>query len=459
MFFSDTIAAIATPAGSGSIGVIRISGPEAFNTIKLLSSKKIVDILDHTAVHAILADPKTGEDLDEVIYTAFRAPASYTGEDVVEISCHGSISVLRSVLGCILSNGCRLAEPGEFTRRAYLYGKMDLSQAEAVNDLIRSRTDSSRRSALRQLRGNLSKKLSAIDRRLLALMAAIEASIDFPDDVDEPEIEWIADEIDICISQLSALESTFRGGKILREGASVVICGSVNVGKSSLLNALLRHERAIVTPIPGTTRDLIEEGLEIRGIPLTAIDTAGIRDTDDPVESVGLDMAMSSIGEADLVLLVMDASRMPACGDIEAVIQVEPERCILVINKSDVALEGSIEACRNIVKQHIGAGVQSVVLSAANETGIDILEDQIYNKLTSGLNVENVLVTNIRHHSAIVESTSALERVNEGIENNQPLDLLCIDIAESRRKIGLVTGETIGEDVLDSIFSQFCIGK
>jgi tRNA modification GTPase len=363
------------------------------------------------------------------------------------------------VLNAALACGSRLAQPGEFTKRAYLNGKLDLSQAEAVNDLIRSRTEGSRRSALNQLHGGLSRRLAQVDKHLLGLLAAIEASIDFPDDVDEPDPTWVREQIALCKSELDSLESTFRGGKILREGARVVICGSVNVGKSSLLNALLKRERAIVTPIPGTTRDLIEEGLEIKGIPITAIDTAGIRDTNDPVESAGLDMAINTISQADLVLLVMDASRMPVTADIEAVLRTEPDRCILVINKVDIACEGSAEACRKLVESQIGTRIPVITVSAAAETGIEDLESQIYNKLVAGLAIESVVVTNTRHHQAIIGSSAALARVQQGMDLEHPLDLLCIDIVDARRQIGLITGETVGEDVLESIFAQFCIGK
>ena len=459
MLLTDTIAAIATPIGSGSIGVIRIGGPLSITIASTLARKIPSELQDHLAAYSLLIDPASGVDLDDTVITTFHAPASYTGEDVVEISCHGSIPVLKSVLNAVLACGSRLAEPGEFTKRAYLNGKLDLSQAEAVNDLIHSRTEGSRRSALNQLHGGLSRRLAQVDKHLLGLLAAIEASIDFPDDVDEPDSNWILEQITLCKSELDSLESTFRGGKILREGARVVICGSVNVGKSSLLNALLKRERAIVTPIPGTTRDLIEEGLEIKGIPVTAIDTAGIRDTNDPVESAGLDMAINTISQADLVLLVMDASRMPEASDIEAVLRSEPDRCILVINKTDIACDESAEACRNLVDAHIGAGIPVVNVSAAAETGIEDLESHIYNKLAAGLAIESVVVTNTRHHQAILGSITALLRVQQGMDLGRPLDLLCIDIVDARRQVGLITGETVGEDVLESIFAQFCIGK
>jgi len=459
MLFTDTIAAIATPIGSSSIGVIRISGPLSMTIASTLSQKDQSDLRNHSAIFSILIDPFSGVELDDAVLTTFRAPASYTGEDIIEISCHGSIPILRTVLNAVLACGSRLAEPGEFTKRAYVNGKLDLSQAEAVNDLIRSRTEGSRRSALNQLHGGLSRRLAQVDKNLLGLLAAIEASIDFPDDVDEPESSWVMEQIALCKHELDSLESTFLGGKILKEGARVVICGSVNVGKSSLLNALLKRERAIVTPIPGTTRDLIEEGLEIKGIPITAIDTAGIRDTSDPVESAGLDMAINTIRQADLVLLVMDASRMPVDSDVEAVLRTEPDRCILVINKTDIACNGSIDACKELINTRIATGIPEVRVSAAAETGIEDLESHIYNKLTAGIAIESVVVTNARHHQALIAGIAALQRVQKGMNLGDPLDLLCIDIVDARRQVGLITGETVGEDVLESIFSQFCIGK
>ena len=271
-----------------------------------------------------------------MVLTVFRAPSSYTGEDVVEISCHGSIAVIRDALNAVLRAGSRPAEPGEFTRRAFLNGKLDLAQAEAVNDLIRSRTSESRRAALRQLDGGISGEVNRISATILAVIAAIEAAIDFPDDVGEPAPDWVRREMASARASLAGLIASFGTGRIFREGLRLVIAGDVNVGKSSLLNALLKYARAIVTPIPGTTRDTIEESLEIRGIPIVAVDTAGLRSTEDPIEKIGVELATSVLDSADLALLVLDAEAISASWDVETFSRMREKQAIIVLNKIDL---------------------------------------------------------------------------------------------------------------------------
>jgi tRNA modification GTPase len=333
----DTITAIATPVGSGGIGVIRVSGTEAVNVAsRIFTGSDPHTFSPNTAHHGTLIYPGTRDDIDDVIFTFFRAPRSYTGEDVIEISCHGGISTVKAALNAVLDAGARLAEPGEFTRRAFLNGKIDLAQAEAVNDLIRSRTDEARKVALRQLDGKLSAGISDINHGILGVIAAVEASIDFPEDVPEPEMEWVRDEVENARGEVDKLIKSFGRGRIYREGLRVVIAGRVNVGKSSLLNALLRHARAIVTPIPGTTRDVIEENLEIQGIPIVAIDTAGLRDTSDPVEKIGVELSHQSIESADLVLLVLDASTELTEEDTALLEKVKNMPVIVVMNKIDL---------------------------------------------------------------------------------------------------------------------------
>ena len=313
----DTIAAIATPIGSAGIGVIRISGPAAVEIALRLFGRED-DFPSHTARHGKLIAPDTGDVIDDVVLTIFRTPHSYTGEDVAEFSCHGGFAVLKAALNAILQAGARLAEPGEFTKHAFLNGKIDLAQAEAVNDLIRARTDGARKVALRQLQGGLSDRIREISGGILGVIAAIEAAIDFPDDVPEPDREWIRAQITAARDSIGCVLASFGGGRVYREGLRAVIAGGVNVGKSSLLNALLRHARAIVTPIPGTTRDIIEESLEIEGIPIVAIDTAGLRPTDDGIERIGVELARVSMETADLVLLVLDASALTEGSDLGA---------------------------------------------------------------------------------------------------------------------------------------------
>ncbi len=397
----DTIAAIATPVGAAGIGVIRVSGAGALAVASRVFRGLSVEFPGHgdppekrNALpidasgqaprgphHGVLVEPNTGESIDDVVLTVFRAPSSYTGEDVVEISCHGSIAVIRDALNAVLCAGSRLAEPGEFTRRAFLNGKLDLAQAEAVNDLIRSRTSESRRAALRQLDGRLSGEVSRISATILALVAAIEAAIDFPDDVAEPAPNWVRREMASARASLAGLISSFGKGRIFREGLRLVIAGDVNVGKSSLLNALLRHARAIVTPIPGTTRDTIEESLEIHGIPIVAVDTAGLRSTDDPIEKIGVELATRVLECADLVLLVLDAAAVAASRDIEIFSCVRGKQAIVVLNKVDLVPDETrrelIELCARETQMPV------VGTCAASGEGIERLENEIAGLVTT----------------------------------------------------------------------------
>ncbi|MEN6357154.1 MAG: tRNA uridine-5-carboxymethylaminomethyl(34) synthesis GTPase MnmE [Armatimonadota bacterium] len=447
----DTIAAIATPVGSAGIGVIRISGPKALSAASRLftcGDKDIAKLPTHTAHHGTLIDPKTGSAIDDVVLTIFRSPASYTGEDVVEISCHGGIAVLRRALSAALDAGSRLAEPGEFTKRAFLNGKIDLAQAEAVNDLIRAQTDDARKVALRQLDGALSKRVGEINARILGVIAAIEAAIDFPDDVSEPEPDWIKAELEGSRDDVNDLLKSFGRGRVYREGLRLVIAGQVNVGKSSLLNALLRHARAIVTPIPGTTRDVIEESLEINGIPIVAMDTAGLRATDDPVEKIGVERTRESIQSADLVLLVLDAT-----GDLRATLpkECEGKPAIIVVNKVDLVPEGEIS---------IDSSMPVVMTSAATGQGIDELEARIADTAVSSAAAgESVLVSNARHQRSLISASESLDQALETLKCAEPIDLLSVDLIAARNRLGLITGESASEDLLDRIFSEFCIGK
>jgi tRNA modification GTPase len=366
-----------------------------------------------------------------------------------------------------------LAEPGEFTQRAFLNGKLDLAQAEAVNDLIRAQTDQARKVALSQLSGDLSSRVSAINARILGAIAAIEAAIDFPDDVDEPEPDWMKSEVCDARGSLEALLRSFGKGRIYREGLRVVIAGRVNVGKSSLLNALLRHARAIVTPIPGTTRDVIEESLEIQGIPIVAIDTAGLRATDDPVEQVGVELSRQSIESADLILLVVDAREGLHPEDKVLLSELQGRRVIVVANKIDLAAcPDSVQAaCEPIsagkasttpsplTGEGWGEGERSVHVSAATGQGIDELENAIAEIAGANAPAESGLVSNARHEAALRSAAESLGHVLASLESAQPIDLLSGDLIAARNSLGLITGETATEDLLDRIFSEFCIGK
>ncbi len=459
----DTIAAIATPVGSAGIGVIRISGPEAFAVAeRLFRSPKgqAQHFPTHTAHHGTLVEAATAAKIDDVVLTVFREPTSYTGEDVVEISCHGGTAVLRSALSAALRAGARLAEPGEFTRRAFLNGRMDLAQAEAVNDIIRARTDGARRTALRQLEGTLSHTVRGVAGRLLGLIAAIEAAIDFPEDVDEPSREWMRAEVESARSEIGELVSSFKLGRIYREGIRLVIAGRVNVGKSSLLNALLRHARAIVTPIPGTTRDVIEESLEIRGIPVVAIDTAGIRATDDPVERIGVELSEKSLDSADIILLVFDMSEGVSQEDVELLDRVKDRPVIIVLNKVDLLPEGARGLATKEFAERLGRSLSAVQTCASSGSGIDELESTIAEMVGSGgVEAESVLVTNARHCQSLQSAFDSLSQTLGALDRREPIDLLSIDLVAARNSLGLITGETASEHLIDRIFSEFCIGK
>jgi len=445
---SDTIAAIATPIGSGGIGVIRISGSESLAIASQVFKPDPRSFLTHTAHHGAVVHPRSGEEIDDAVLTVFRGPRSYTGDDVVELSCHGGIATVRTALAAVLEAGARLAEPGEFTQRAFLNGRIDLAQAEAVNDLIRARTDEARKVALRQLDGKLSGKISGVSSKILGVIAAVEAAIDFPEDVPEPEPEWIIGEIGAARSVVEDLLNTFGRGRIYREGLRVVIAGRVNVGKSSLLNALLRHARAIVTPIPGTTRDVIEESLEIRGIPIVAIDTAGLRATDDPVEQIGVELSHRSIESADIVLLVIDASKGMHEEDRAMLERLRGRQVIVAANKIDLA-------------DGYHAEDESIILtSAPSGEGIEALEDRIAEIAGSEpMGSEGIVVSNIRHERSLRSAYESLGQAIVTLGNAEPIDLLSGDLMAARNALGLITGETASEDLLDRIFSEFCIGK
>jgi len=457
-----TIAAIATAIGPCGIGVIRISGPEAFkigDRIFKSHSGTPSDFQSHTVHYGSLVHPETHELIDKVLLTVFRAPASYTGEDTVEISCHGGMVTLGKALEASYKAGAQPAEPGEFTKRAFLNGRLDLAQAEAVNDIIRARTDDAQRQALRQLGGALSKEVSKITNEILPILARIEAAVDFPEDVEEPDYHALESEINALIKDIDKLIETSGRGRIYREGISLAIVGRPNVGKSSLLNALLRQSRAIVTPIPGTTRDVIEEYINIRGIPIVAADTAGLREASDEVEKIGVELTERAMAAAGLILFVLDASVGLTDEDLK-IIQGSGTPSLIALNKIDIVSADEADSLVRKIKNKV-PDVSVVTISAEMGYGIDELEDKIAETVMGGeiSQGEGAMVTNIRHKQALSAARESLAKALETIEHSMPVDFLSVDLIAARMSLGDITGDTASEDLIDRIFADFCIGK
>ncbi|WP_026487106.1 tRNA uridine-5-carboxymethylaminomethyl(34) synthesis GTPase MnmE [Caldanaerobius polysaccharolyticus] len=454
----DTICAISTPIGEGGIGIVRISGPEALEILSKIFSagKKVFDFKSHTVHHGFILDPKDGKVVDEVLVTYMKAPKTYTRQDVVEINCHGGVMPLKKVLDLTISCGARLAEPGEFTLRAFVNGRIDLSQAEAVIDLIRSKTDLSHTASINQLRGGISDRVNAIIQRLLDLYAHIEALNDFPEDEVEPLYDGeIPDVIGQCMEQIRVLLDTYDSGRILREGLNVVIVGKPNVGKSSLLNAILKENRAIVTDIPGTTRDAIEEYVNIKGVPVKIVDTAGIRSTKDVVEKIGVEKSLEYLNKADLILFVVDASGPIDESDLNIIEHLKRKEVIVVVNKVDLSV--NIEVKR---LEHLGDVVE---ISAKTGEGLDRLYDLIYSRgfeqKASSDGIANRVFINARHRSLLSHALESLENCKATFGNGLPMDFVSIDLKSAIDSLGEITGRVVSDEVLHNIFDRFCIGK
>jgi tRNA modification GTPase len=450
----DTIAAISTPLGRGGLGVIRLSGPEAQTIVeKLLPKEK--KLKDRAALSSAIADPQNGKEFDQAVITLFKGPRSYTREDVVEISCHGSPVLLQALLGCLLTQGARLASPGEFTLRAFLRGRIDLVQAEAIRDLIEAKTLFQARIAHQQAMGSLSKRIQPVKQKLVELIAQLEAGIDFADDdvasmtpgEIEPSISGIA-------ADLEKLIKSFDLGKLLAEGMSIAIVGRPNVGKSSLFNALLARDRAIVTEIAGTTRDVIAENLQIRGVPVRLQDTAGIREGGDLTEKIGIDKTLETLAEADLLLLVLDGSVPCQAEDLRIIEKQENRPVHLVINKADLAPQLRLEPLPENAKS-------ATWVSALTGQGIEELKGKIipeFNPEQTGIEEES-LVTNLRQQHHLME---ALNWMQEALHTNvchNMHELLLVDLYAALKALNALTGETTVEDILGNIFAKFCVGK
>ena len=457
----DTISAIVTAPGEAGVGIVRVSGPLAQNVGEALfcsaSGRKLAELPFHYATYGKVVNPVDGAMVDEVLLLVMRAPHSYTREDVVEIQCHGSHVSLRRILALTLSCGARLAEPGEFTKRAFLNGRLDLTQAEAVMDVIRAKTEASLRLAVRHLEGGLAAAIRAERERLLALIAHIEALLDYPEEeIEEVSARQAADGAALAAAKLQHLLDTADQGKVLREGLATVILGKPNVGKSSLLNALVRTKRAIVTDVPGTTRDVIEEYVNLRGVPLRIIDTAGIRETEDIVEKLGVERSRQMLEEADLVLVLLDTSRPLSTEDKEVLTLLGAQKSLVLLNKSDLPPLWGEEEIRTLAP-----GQQVLRISLAAASGLEELEEAIVQQVYCGAasQGEGLLAVNVRQEVLLQQAVRHLQEVGIAAAAGMPLDCLSIDLRAAWTLLGEITGDTVGEDMITEIFSRFCIGK
>jgi len=457
MYVEDTIAAIGTPVGEGGIGVIRISGPDAPALARRLVRRgnKNGDFESHRFYYGAVLDPDTGEAVDEVMAVLMVAPRSYTMEDVLEIQCHGGYLVTRRVLDAVLRCGVRLAEPGEFTRRAFLNGRIDLVQAESIIDVIRSKTEAALSLAQHQREGRLSERLNEVRRLLRHGLALVEAFIDFPEEEIDPAAQVeIEAKVRQALGQIEELLDGFDEGRVLRDGVSVLIAGKPNVGKSSLLNTLLQEKRAIVTSVPGTTRDIIEEVVNVRGLPLRMLDTAGIRETEDIVEKEGVRLTLEKIPQADLILFVLDGSRPFDDDDRMILDALSGRRSIVVVNKRDLPgllhLPGELE------------GMRTVDISTSTGDGIEELRGAIFETFIHGRAIDSreyVALSQARHRDALEKARGKVAVFRDNLSLGLDLEILAVDLREALDAVGEVTGETTPDDILDMIFARFCIGK
>ena len=457
----DTIAAISTAPGEGAIGIVRISGDLAISiasSIYQCGTKQLEEQKTHTIHYGHIVDPKSGEVYDEVMVSVLRAPKTFTREDIVEINCHGGIVAINRVLQLVLRMGARLAEPGEFTKRAFLNGRIDLSQAEAVMDLIRAKTDKSMQLAMRQLDGQLSNLIQNLRQEILNTLAQVEVNIDYPeyDDVEEMTLQLLREKTQQVLQGIRALLNTASQGKILRDGLKTAIVGRPNVGKSSLLNVLLREEKAIVTDIAGTTRDTIEEYVNVRGVPLQLIDTAGIRETDDVVEKIGVERSRKALKEADFVLLLLNQSETLQEEDIRLLETTKGMKRIILFNKTDLPSKLSKEDIAPYANEE-----EIVTTSMLNKEGIDQLEEKIAGYFFQGQMNERdaTYLSNTRHIALLEKAEQALVEVQNGIEMEMPVDLIQIDFTRAWDLLGEITGDSVQDELLTQLFSQFCLGK
>ena len=454
----DTIAAISTAIGEGGIAIIRISGEKAKeianNIFEAKNKKPILDMKSYTMKYGYIIDENKNH-IDEVIISYMKGPRSFTAEDTIEINCHGGVVATNKVLETVIRQGARLAEPGEFTKRAFLNGRIDLSQAEAVIDIITSKTELSMKSALMQSEGVISKEIRALRDKIISIIAHIEATVDYPeDDLEEVTADEAIKDLQNINEEIKRLIDTSEEGKILREGLSTVIVGKPNVGKSSLLNALTKENRAIVTDVPGTTRDVIEEYISVAGVPIKVIDTAGIRETEDIVEKIGVEKSREKISDADLVILMLDSNSGLSEEDKEIINHVRDKKYMVLLNKSDLDNNLTEEdlnflECDNVFK-----------ISAKTGSGIDAVKSKIRDLFFKGeITTNNVIVTNNRHKEALFRAYDSINSAIEALKNTFAIDLASIDIRNAWTFLGEITGDSLEENIIDKIFKDFCLGK
>ena len=459
MFIDDTIAAIATAPGEGGIGIIRISGEKSLQVaqsiFKSKSGKMIKDYNARTLIYGTVVDNE--KVIDEVLVAYMKGPNSYTAEDVIEINCHGGFISVKKILELILSKGVRLAEAGEFTKRAFLNGRIDLSQAEAIIDVIKSKTDMAHEVAQSQLEGSLAKKIKDLRMNVTEVLAHLEVSIDFAEeDVEEITYQTLEEKALELRNEIKKLYDTAESGKILRDGLKTVIVGKPNVGKSSLLNSILGENRAIVTDIAGTTRDVIEEFVNIKGIPLKIVDTAGIRETEDVVEKIWVEKSRESFSTADLVIMVLDASRKLSEEDMEILESLKNKKTIVLLNKMDLEPQIELEKIEEFVNSE-----DIIKISALKHQGIEELQDKIEAMVYHGSvkNSSNLMITNSRHKDALFKAYESINDAISAIEQRMPYDFIEVDFKNIWDYLGYINGDTVREDLLDTIFANFCIGK
>ncbi|WP_416175718.1 tRNA uridine-5-carboxymethylaminomethyl(34) synthesis GTPase MnmE [Clostridium sp.] len=457
----DTIAAIATPPGESGISIIRVSGENSLEIVNSIfkgkNNRKLIDIKTYSMRYGFIIEKSTGECIDEVLVSFMKSPKSYTGEDVVEINCHGGIISTHKVLDEVIKCGARLAEPGEFTKRAFLNGRIDLSQAEAVMDIITAKTEVSMKSALNQSSGSISRKINPIREKLLELIANIEATVDYPEeDLEEMTSNKVSFEVKNMLKEIDEILKGADEGKIIRDGLSIVIVGKPNVGKSSLLNTFMDENRAIVTDIPGTTRDVIEEYININGIPVKMIDTAGIRDTDDLVEKIGVEKSKEKIRQSDLIIFMLDSSRNLDREDKEIMdyVKVNGKKYIIILNKSDLDNKIDLDCIKDLDLHNV------IKTSLKSGEGVDKLKDLIKKLFFNGeVKADNFFITNTRHKEALIKAKKSFIEALDVLKNTQAIDLASIDLRNAWSSLGEITGDTLEDDIINKIFSKFCLGK